>query len=53
MIPVVGAIVSGGFDFAETKVIANRAYTNFVNGDFSQGERLDDSDIIDAEFEEE
>ncbi|MBQ9244402.1 MAG: EcsC family protein [Proteobacteria bacterium] len=53
MIPVVGAIVSGGFDFAETKVIANRAYTNFVNGDFSQGERLDDSDIFDAEFEEE
>ena len=34
MVPVVGGIISGGFDFAETKVIANRAYTMFIDGNF-------------------
>ena len=33
MIPVVGAIVSGGFDFAETKLIADRAYKMFFTDD--------------------
>ena len=33
-VPVVGGIISGGFDFVETKVIANRAYKMFINGDF-------------------
>ena len=34
-VPVVGGIIGGGFDFAETKVIANRAYKMFINGDFN------------------
>ena len=29
-VPVVGGVVSGGFDFTETKIIANRAYKLFV-----------------------
>ena len=48
-IPVVGGVISGGFDFAETKIIANRAYRMFILGDFSspveKGEdALDSSD---------
>ena len=34
-VPVVGGIIGGGFDFAETKVIANRAYKMFILNDFS------------------
>lgn len=34
-VPVVGGMISGGFDFVETKVIANRAYKMFINGDFN------------------
>ena len=32
LIPVVGALISGGFDLAETKIIANRAYKEFMEG---------------------
>lgn len=35
MVPVVGAVVGGGFDFIETKIIADRAYKMFIQGDFS------------------
>lgn len=35
MVPVVGAAVNGGFDFAETKVIAARAVKWFIHGDFT------------------
>ena len=31
----VGGLISGGIDYAETKVIANRAYKWFVEGDLS------------------
>ena len=34
-IPIVGGVISGGFDFAETKVIADRAYKMFILNDFS------------------
>ena len=34
-VPVVGGMISGGFDFVETKAIANRAYKMFINGDFN------------------
>ena len=34
-IPVVGGVISGGFDFAETKLIANRAYKMFIEGNIS------------------
>ncbi len=35
MLPAVGALVSGGLDYVETKVIAERAYRWFMKGDFS------------------
>ena len=31
-----GAVVSGGFDLAETRIIGNRAYRWFFEGDFSE-----------------
>ena len=34
-VPVVGEIIGGGFDFVETKAIANRAYKMFINGNFN------------------
>lgn len=34
-VPVVGGVISGGFDFAETKIIADRAYKMFIQGDFT------------------
>lgn len=37
-IPLVGAFVGGGFDFTETKIIADRAYKWFINNDFSGGD---------------
>lgn len=44
-VPVVGGIISGGFDFVETKVIANRAYKMFINGDFNVSSE-DDEKVI-------
>lgn len=42
MVPGVGAVVGGGLDFVETKVIANRAYRWFMLGDYSmKGEEND------------
>ncbi len=34
-IPIVGGVISGGFDFVETKIIADRAYKMFIKGDIS------------------
>lgn len=55
LIPVVGAAVSGGLDYAETKTIASRAYKWFFEGDFDSDvktEVYDDIDIDDEmEFE--
>lgn len=49
MIPVVGAVINGGFDLVETKVIADRAYKMFILKDFNiDGEKLDD-DVLDEE----
>ena len=53
MIPVVGAVINGGFDLVETKLIANRAYKMFILKDFSVDEDTEiDEEIIDAEFTE-
>lgn len=40
LLPGVGAIINGGLDFAETKIIADRAYKMFFEGDFSAGEKV-------------
>lgn len=34
LIPAIGALTGGGFDFIETKIIANRAYKWFIEYDF-------------------
>lgn len=38
LIPAIGAITGGGFDFIETKIIANRSYKWFVEYDFNYNE---------------
>ena len=43
MIPVVGAVIGGGMDFIETKIIANRAYKLFIEGDTSVLDKADKS----------
>lgn len=35
VVPVLGGVISGGFDFAETKVIAARAYNMFIKNDLA------------------
>ncbi len=49
-IPLVGGILSGGFDFAETKIIAERAYKMFIEGDFttSSDEDYETIDVVEA-----
>ena len=47
-VPVVGGMISGGFDFVETKVIANRAYKMFINGDFNVSSE-DDEKVIEID----
>lgn len=49
MVPIVGAVVSGGFDLIETKMIADRAYKMFIENNFETG----DNNVFDAEFYEE
>lgn len=51
-LPVVGAAVGGGFDFVETKIIANRAYKMFIENDFSADDKNADDDFIDTDFED-
>ena len=61
LVPVVGGVIGGTIDFAETKVIANRAIKWFVENDFSDGkkdseeivENIQEADvvIIDSDFE--
>ena len=36
---MVGGVISGGFDFVETKIIADRAYKMFILNDFSAPEK--------------
>lgn len=54
-IPLVGGVISGGFDFAETKIIADRAYRMFILNDFSSPERRgkpENEDIIEVDAAE-
>ena len=47
-------VKDGGFDFAETKVIGNRAYKWFFNGDFTVAgkEPEEPIEVIDTDFED-
>ena len=49
-VPVVGGIISGGFDFAETKIIGKRAYKMFIEGDWTVDK---EAEYIDVEIIEE
>ena len=49
LVPGVGAVVGGGLDLIETKIIANRAYNWFFNGDFSAENEKEETLIIDIE----
>ena len=53
LLPGVGAVVGGGLDLVETKIIADRAYKWFLKGDFSvKGEAEDETiEIDEADFE--
>ena len=46
LVPGVGAVIGGGLDFAETKVISQRAYKWFMEGDFSANK---DEEIIEID----
>ncbi len=50
LVPGVGAVIGGGLDFAETKIISKRAYKWFMEGDFSTTD--DKEEIIDITPEE-
>lgn len=41
VIPVVGGVIGGGFDFIDTKFIGNRAYNQFIKGNFEYGVKED------------
>lgn len=46
-VPTVGGVIGGGFDFIETKAIANRAYGLFVKGDLTaSSDGTDDIKIV-------
>ncbi len=48
-VPIIGGLISGGFDFTETKIIAKRAYKMFIEGDFSTSSDEDeDYEVIDG-----
>ena len=49
MIPGVGAVLGGGLDLTETKIIAARAYKWFINGDFSLEKSNKPDDIIELD----
>lgn len=49
-IPLVGGVISGGFDFAETKIIADRAYKMFILNDFSAPEKKGKGKATDEEI---
>lgn len=49
MLPGVGAVIGGGLDLVETKVIADRAYKWFFMGDFSEASKGEEDNIIDIE----
>ena len=52
MVPVVSAVVGGGFDFLETKTIAERARNWFINADFTgEAENKNESSYVEVDDE--
>lgn len=52
-LPLTGALISGGVDFLETKIIAHRSYKWFFNCDFSLNKKNEeDIEIFESDLEE-
>lgn len=49
LMPGVGAVVGGGLDFLETKIIANRAYKWFFENNLEINDDIEEDIIIEAE----
>ena len=49
MIPVVGAIIGGGFDLVETSIIAQRAVNMFFDGNLNVGTEVTEEEVEQAE----
>ena len=49
LVPGVGAVINGGLDYAETKVIGNRAHKAFFEGDFDFDDKNKDKEIIEID----
>ena len=49
LVPGVGAVINGGLDYAETKVIGNRSYKAFFEGDFDFDDKNKDKEIIEID----
>lgn len=52
LIPGVGAVVGGGLDFVETKIIAQRSYKWFFKHDFSVDKKNEEDEICESDLEE-
>lgn len=54
LVPGVGAVIGGGLDLTETKIISKRAYKWFIEGDFksTKDEEEYSVDVEEADFEE-
>lgn len=54
IVPGVGAVIGGGLDLVETKIIANRSYKCFFEHDFSLSENNNEKDIevCESDYEE-
>lgn len=50
LVPGVGAVIGGGLDYSETKIISKRAYKWFMEGDFSSNDK--DEDIIEVDVKD-
>lgn len=50
LVPGVGAVIGGGLDYSETKIISKRAYKWFMEGDFSTNDK--NEDIIDIDVKD-
>ena len=51
-VPIVGGIISGGFDGIKTKQIADRAYKTFIEQDFAHTTNHATGDYFDVEYTE-
>lgn len=51
LLPGVGAVVGGGLDLVETKIIADRAYKWFFKGDFSVKGETEEDEIDKADID--